>query len=301
MASDEPGWDLYRSFLAVANAGSLSAAAQALGMTQPSLGRHVRQLETKLGVVLFTRSPRGLVLTDAGAELAGHARGMEAAAAALQRAAAGNQGELRGVVRISCSEVIGGEAMPAILTELRRRAPGIVIEISLSDTTDDLLRKDADIGVRRLRPSQVALVARRLGNFGVGLYAHRRYLKERGTPHTLADLQQHVLIGFDREMPALREMRSNARGGMVYARANFALRTDSGLVRLAAIRAGYGIGVYQHALARRERLVRVLPNECALDMETWLVMHEDLRADHRVRLVYNYLAEALAAFANDNS
>lgn len=83
MASDEPDWDLYRSFLAVANAGSLSAAAQALDMTQPSLGRHVRQLEVKLGVVLFTRSPRGLALTEAGVEVAGHARNMEAAAGAL--------------------------------------------------------------------------------------------------------------------------------------------------------------------------------------------------------------------------
>lgn len=300
MASDEPGWDLYRSFLAVASAGSLSAAAQALGMTQPSLGRHVRQLEKKLGVVLFTRSPRGLALTDAGAELAGHARAMQAAAAALRRAAAGSQDEMRGVVRISCSEVIGGEAMPPILTELRRREPGIVIELSVSDTTDDLLRKDADIGVRRLRPGQAALVVRRLGVFGVGLYAHRRYLKEHGTPRTPAELRQHALVGFDHELPAFREMRGGARGGEIYTRDKFALRTDSGLVRLAAIRAGYGIGVYQHALARRERLVRVLPDACALDMDAWLVMHEDLRADRRVRLVYDYLCEALAAFATGN-
>lgn len=301
MAFDEPGWDLYRSFLAVASAGSLSAAAQALDMTQPSLGRHVRQLEAKLGVVLFTRSPRGLALTEAGAELAGHARNMEAAAGALRRAASAGQDGMCGVVRISCSELIGGEVMPAILTELRRRQPGIVIELSLSDTTDDLLRKDADIGVRRLRPSQAALVARRLGNFGVGLYAHRRYLKEHGAPSTLAELQRHTVIGFDRELPALLDMRRGARGGVMYARDKFALRTDSALIRLAAVRAGYGIGVYQHALARRERLVRVLPDACALDMEAWLVMHEDLRADRRVRLVYDHLFEALAAFATDNS
>ena len=300
MASDEPGWDLYRSFLAVASAGSLSAAARILNMTQPSLGRHVRELEAKLGVVLFTRSPRGLALTNAGAELAGYARELAAAAATLRRTATRSGGGMRGVVRISCSEVVGGEAMPTILTELRRRQPGIMIELSVSDTTDDLLRKDADIGVRRLRPSQAALVARRLGTFGVGLYAHRRYLKQHGTPRTLADLQQHALIGFDRELPALREMRHGARGGEMYHHDGFALRTDSGLIRLAAVRAGYGIGVYQHALARRERLVQVLPDACALDMETWLVMHEDLRADRRVRLVYDYLCEALAAFATGN-
>src|SRR6185312_3412831 len=184
MDADEPGWDLYRSFLAVAGEGSLSAAARMLGMTQPSLGRHVRQLEATLGVALFTRSPQGLVLTEVGAELAEHARGMAAASAALRRAASGSRQEVRGVVRITCSEVIGGEVLPAMLADLRRQQPGIVVELSLSDATEDLLRKDADIAVRMLRPSQAALVAQRVGSIGIGLYAHRRYLKAHGTPQT---------------------------------------------------------------------------------------------------------------------
>jgi DNA-binding transcriptional LysR family regulator len=302
MANGEPAWDLYRSFLAVAGEGSLSAAARALGMTQPSLGRHVRQLETILGVSLFTRSPQGLALTDVGAELAEHARGMAAASAALRRAASGSRQEVRGVVRITCSEVIGGEVLPAMLADLRRQQPGIVVELSLSDAAEDLLRKDADIAVRMLRPSQAALVARRVGAIGIGLYAHRRYLKERGTPRTLADLGQHALIGFDRETPALRAMRGRVPGGEVYAREHFALRTDSPLAQLAALRAGYGIGACQRPLARRERqLVPVLPEAFGLDLDTWLVMHEDLRANRRVRLVYDHLFEALKAYAAEGA
>jgi DNA-binding transcriptional LysR family regulator len=302
MDVDEPDWGLYRSFLAVAGEGSLSAAARMLGMTQPSLGRHVRELEATLGVALFTRSPQGLALTEVGAELAEHARGMAAASAALRRAASGSRQEVRGVVRITCSEVIGGEVLPAMLAGLRRQQPGIVIELSLSDATEDLLRKDADIAVRMLRPSQGALVARRVGAIGLGLFAHRRYLKERGTPRTLADLHRHALIGFDRETPALRAMRGRVPGGEVYAREHFALRTDSPLAQLAALRAGYGIGACQRALARRERqLLPVLPEAFGLDLDTWLVMHEDQRANRRVRLVYDYLFEALAAYAAEGA
>lgn len=297
MDSHEPGWDLYRSFLAVASEGSLSAAARALGMTQPSLGRHVRELEATLGVALFTRSPQGLAPTEAGAELVGHARNMAAASAALRRAASGSRSEVRGVVRVTCSEVVGGEVLPAILTDLRRQQPGIVIELSLSDVAEDLLRKDADIAVRMLRPSQGALVARRVGAIGLGLYAHRRYLKAHGTPQVPADLRQHALIGFDRETPAVRAMRARVPGGELYARERFALRTDSGLAQLAALRSGYGIGMCQHALARRGRqLVPVLPGSFELDLDTWLVMHEDQRDNRRVRLVYEHLFEALAAY-----
>ncbi|WP_426662656.1 LysR family transcriptional regulator [Rhodanobacter aciditrophus] len=301
MGNDEPAWDLYRSFLAVAGEGSLSAAARTLGMTQPSLGRHVRQLETMLGVALFTRSPQGLVLTDVGAELAEHARGMAAASAALRRAASGSRQEVRGVVRITCSEVIGGEVLPAILADLRRQQPGIVVELSLSDVAEDLLRKDADIAVRMLRPSQAALVARRVGAIGIGLYAHRRYLKAHGTPREMADLHGHALIGFDRETPALRAMRARLPGAEVFTRSHFALRTDSTLAQLAALRAGYGVGACQHALARRERsLLRVVP-AFALDLDTWLVMHEDLRTNRRVRLVYDHLFEALTAYVAEGA
>ncbi|MGH8144517.1 MAG: LysR family transcriptional regulator, partial [Steroidobacteraceae bacterium] len=283
------------SFLAVMREGSLSAAARALDMTQPSLGRHIRQLEAKLGVALFTRSPQGLVPTDLGEELMTHAQTMEAASAALRRTASGSSHEVRGVVRITCSEVIGTEVLPSMLADFRQQHSGIVIELSPSNQTEDLLRKDADIAVRMLRPAQGALVARRIGRIPLGLHAHRRYLEAHGQPRTLAELSQHTLIGFDHETPALRALRSQ----VPFSRKDFSLRSDSDLAQLAAIRAGYGIGVCQCAIARRDRsLVHLLPQAFALDLDTWLVMHEDLKASRRVRLLFDHLAQALIAYAS---
>jgi DNA-binding transcriptional LysR family regulator len=293
MAKSELNWELYRSFLAVVREGSLSAAARLLGMTQPSLGRHIRQLEAELGVALFTRSPQGLIPTDLGDELAAHAQAMSSASAALRRAATGSNHDVRGVVRITCSEIIGAEVLPSILTEFRQQHPGIVIELSLSNQNEDLLRKDADIAVRMLRPVQGALVARHMGVIPLGLYAHRRYLKAYGRPLELTDLQQYALIGFDRETPALRAIRSK----LPFGREDFSLRTDSDLAHLAAIRAGFGIGVCQCAIARRDRnLVHVLPQAFVFYLDTWLVMHEDLKASRRTRLLFDHLAQALLAY-----
>jgi DNA-binding transcriptional LysR family regulator len=247
-----------------------------------------------LGVALFTRSPQGLTPTELGQELVAHAQAMAAATAALRRAATGSNHDVRGVVRITCSEVVGAEVLPAILADFRQRHPGIVIELSLSNQAEDLLRKDADIAVRMLRPVQGALVARRIGHIPLGLHAHRRYLKARGQPENLAELSQHALIGFDRETPALRAIRSS----LPFGREDFSLRTDSDLAQLAAIRAGYGIGVCQCAIARRDRnLVHVLPKAFALDLDTWLVMHEDLKANRRIRLLFEHLAQALGTYA----
>lgn len=293
MATKEPGWELYRSFLAVVREGSLSGAARTLGMTQPSLGRHIRQLESDLGVVLFTRSPQGLVPTELGDELATHAQAMSATSAALRRAASGRNSEVRGVVRVTCSEVIGAEVLPPILAGLRQQHPGIVIELSLSNRNEDLLRKDADIAVRMVRPVQAALVARHIGGIPLGLYAHRRYLKANGTPLVLDDLRKHATIGYDHETPALRAIR----GMLPFRREDFSLRTDSDLAQLAAIRAGYGIGGCQCALAERDKnLVRLLPQAFALNLDTWLVMHEDLKASRRTRTVFDYLASALVDY-----
>ena len=298
MATTEPGWELYRSFLAVMREGSLSAAARSLGMTQPSLGRHIRQLESDLGVVLFTRSPQGLIPTDLGDELATHAQAMHATSAALRRAASGSNSEVRGVVRVTCSEVIGAEVLPPILTDLRQQHPGIVIELSLSNRNEDILRKDADIAVRMNRPVQSALVARHIGAIPLGLYAHRRYLKASGTPRVLDDLHQHAIVGYDHETPALRAIRDK----LPFGREDFSLRTDSDLAQLAAIRAGYGIGGCQCALAERDKnLLRVLPQAFALTLDTWLVMHEDLKASRRTRAVFDYLAPALIDYVGVGS
>lgn len=295
MAKDDPSWDLQRSFLAVMREGSLSAAARALGMTQPSLGRHIRALEAQLGIPLFTRSPQGLSPTDIAHELRPHAEVMAAASAAMRRAASAAPDELRGTVRISASEVIGGEVLPAMLAGFRELHPGVIIELVLSNTTADLLRKDVDLAVRMVQPTQQALMARRVGSIPLGLYAHRRYLKTHGMPQRVDQLAGHALIGFDHEPAYARAMRP--AGMEAYTREHFALRTDSDLAALATLRAGFGIGFCQQPLARRERtLVPVLPEAIRLNLPTWLVMHEDLRRSQRHRTLFDFLAEAMRRY-----
>lgn len=291
MTSSDPGWELYRSFLTVMREGSLSAAARALGMTQPSLGRHMRELESALGVALFARSPQGLTPTALARELVPHAQAMASASAALQRVASSGREDIRGTVRVSASEVIGAEVLPPILTAFRAQHPGIVLELVLSNQAADMLRHDADIAIRMVQPTQEALVARHVGQVALGLFAHQNYLAEHGQPASLAELAGHALIGFDTEAPYVRRLRPK---GLPYTRELFALRTDSDLAALAALRAGLGIGVIQVGLARRDpALVRLLPADLTLTLDAWVVMHEDLRHSPPVRLLFDHLATAL--------
>jgi DNA-binding transcriptional LysR family regulator len=291
MSHTDPSWDLYRTFLAVLREGSLSGAARALGLTQPTIGRHIEALEQAIGFQLFTRSPHGLAATEAALELRPYAEALSSTAASLLRAASGQGGAVKGTVRVSASEIVGVEVLPPILAALRERHPELVIELALSNAVEDLLRRHADIAVRMVEPSQEALVVRRLGTITLGLHAHRRYLARQGTPKRLEDLATHSVIGFDRETPAIRSMLKRVPRLDV---SRFALRTDSDLAQLAAIRAGFGIGICQVALAERDRdLVRVLPDALELKLGTWLAMHENLRSTPRCRIVFDALAAGL--------
>jgi DNA-binding transcriptional LysR family regulator len=291
---EDPDWSHYRAFLAVLRDGTLSGAARNLGLTQPTLGRQIAELERQLGTALFIRSQRGLMPTDAARDIAPHAQAMAAAAGSMMRAASGGTSDAAGVVRITASETIGAEVLPPLLAEFRRANPGVMIELALSNRVEDLLRGEADIAVRMVRPTQQALVARQIGEVRLGLYAHRAYLKHSPAPKSLAALaSDHALIGFDQETPFLREMLSR----LPITRNDFALRTDSDLAHLAAVRAGFGIGFVQHGIARRDRnLVAILPNEISLPMEMWLVLHEDLRASRRLRLMMEHLARGLGEY-----
>lgn len=291
MATDI-GWELYRSFLGVLQEGSLSGAARALGVAQPTVGRHIAALEKALKLPLFTRSQAGLLPTEAALALRSDAEAMASTAAALQRTAA-SQGEgVRGTVRVTASEIIGVEVLPPILTRLRTQYPELKIELLLSNRVQDLLHREADIAVRMLRPQQELLVARRIGEVELGLHAHQSYLQQHGTPHTLADLAQHALIGFDTETPFIRSVGKSLQG--VFTRDNFALRSDSDLAHWALIQAGAGIGICQVALARRRpELVRLLPEQVALPLETWITMHENLRHSPRCRATFDALVEGL--------
>ncbi len=290
----EPNWSHYRSFLAVLREGSLSGAARVLGMTQPTLGRQIAELEQDLGTALFIRSQRGLLPTDAAADIAPHAEAMAAASGAMMRAASGGTDAVAGVVRITASDIVGAEVLPSLLASFRRANPAVTIELSLSNRVEDLLRGEADIAVRMVLPGQQALVARHIGELSLGLYAHRLYLESKPVPTSLdALLDGHALIGFDQATPFLRDLQSR----LPIARANFALRTDNDLAQLAAIRAGFGVGFIQHGIARRDPdLIAILPHEVSFTLEIWLVLHEDLRASRRLRLMMDHLSKGLTEY-----
>jgi DNA-binding transcriptional LysR family regulator len=274
--------------------GSLSAAARTLGLAQPTIRRHIEALEESLGVVLFTRAPSGLVATATATAALPYAAAMAGVADALVRAVSAPAESEAGVVRVTCSEVIGVEVLPPMLAALRAAHPQLQIELSPTNATEDLLRRDADIAVRMAAPTQAALVAKRIGTIAVGLFASAAYLAAHPMPRTVADLTRgHALIGRDRD-PAFYAALTAA--GIRAPRARFALRTDSDTAQLAAIRAGLGIGICQVALARSHGLQRVLP-AIGFGLPTWVVTHEDLRASRRVAIVFEHLVAALTAYA----
>ncbi|APA67114.1 LysR family transcriptional regulator [Janthinobacterium sp. 1_2014MBL_MicDiv] len=287
-------WEYYRSLLAVLSHGSLSGAARALAITQPTVGRHIGALEQALGVTLFTRSQTGLLPTEVALALRPHAEAMAQTAALMERAASSQGQGVAGVVRISASEVVGVEVLPPILARLRERHPGLTVELVLSNKVQDLLRREADIAVRMVRPRQEQLLARKVGDIELGLHAHADYLARRGAPLDLADLARHAVIGYDEASPFVRNAGAVFKD---FSREHFAWRCDSDLAQLALIRAGAGIGVCQAGLAARDpALRRVLPQAFALPMETWVTMHEDLRGSLRCRATFDALVEGLLAY-----
>lgn len=288
-------WERQRAFLAVITEGSLSAAARRIGVAQPTVRRRIEELEAEIGTPLFTRSPSGLLPTEQAHALAEHARAMAFAADAFARAASGEASEVSGWVRISASEVIAIEVLPPVLAALMRRHPRLVIELSPSNRTEDVLRREADIAVRMTRPQQEALVAQRIGAVTLGLHAHPDYLSAHGTPHSLEAMRGHALIGVEQDHAVLRALQAE---GLAVTRDDFAFRSDNDLAQLAAIRAGLGIGVCQIGIGARDGLVRLVPEAFAYDLETWVVCHEDLRGVARVRAVFDALVAGMRDYVD---
>lgn len=295
MINASPGWELYRSFLAVVREGSLSGGARQLGLTQPTVGRHIDALEASLGVGLFTRSQGGLAPTEAALALVPHAEAMAMAAEALQRAASGEAEEDRGTVRITASEMIATEVLPPILARFGEEHPRIATELVLSNRTDDLIRRDADIAIRMIRPTQSSLVARKVGVLGLGLHAHKRLIQRFGMPASIDELLKCPIIGFDRES-SIRRLKY--LGGFPLSREFFSFRCDSDIGQFSALKAGVGFGMCQYPLARRyPDLVPVLPGEIEFELDVWIVMHEDLKTSRRMRLMFDHLAAEMSAYA----
>ena len=286
-------WTLLRAFLATVDTGSLSAAAQTLGTTQPTLSRHIKELETAIGTPLFRRSVKGLEPTDAALALVDDAREMGRAAEALALKAQGKAETLSGTVRITASVVVSNLILPPIIADLRRTEPLIQIEIVASDASQNLLRRDADIALRMFDPTQNSLIARKLGDTPLGLYAAKSYIARKGRPQTMRDILDHDVIGFDRADDILR---GYAAMGFPVTRHQFPVRTDDQMVCWHLLLAGAGIGFAQDLLAGAQSNLEKLDLGMNLPaLPVWLVMHEEVRTNARIRRVADFLSTALSA------
>ena len=288
-----PDWTLLRSFLAVAETGSLSGAARALGLSQPTLGRHIAEIEAALNVTLFARTARGLALSVAGTALAPHARAMKAAAQALSLAAAGLDADISGTVRITASQIMATYILPAILADLRVREPQIEIELVPSDTTENLMLREADMAVRMFRPTQLDLITRHIMDLPLGLYAAKTFLDRVGRPATPDAVLALDLIGFDRSDLMLRMLSGL---GVSRTRGDFPVRCDDQVVYWNLVRAGCGIGGMQCLVGDADPLVeRVAPFVTLPALPVWLTAAEALRQSPRIRRVFNHLTQGFQA------
>ncbi len=288
-------WNLIKSFVAVAETGSLSAAARKLVTSQPTLGRHVAELEQALGVVLFRRGRGGYELTESGAALLERGREVGEQAAAFSRLALGTTESVAGTVRIAASEIVAAYVLPRMLARLAVEEPGIEVELVASNQVENLLRRDADIAVRMMKPTQNELVARKIADLPLTTCAARSYVERRGRPERADELLSHDLIGYDRADDIIREF---TRLGVGIDRHAFRLRTDNQIVVWEAIKAGNGIGFSQRSLAAAEPLVEMLLPDLPLpDLPMWLAMHRDVRTSPRIRRVADFLSEELKRYA----
>ncbi|MBL9061212.1 LysR family transcriptional regulator [Tabrizicola sp.] len=283
-------WTQARAFLATVEAGSLSKAARALGLTQPTLSRQVAGLEADLGVVLFERVGRALVLTDTGRDLLDHFRDMGAAAGRISLAAGQSQA-LEGRVTISASDAFAVYVLVPLLAELQEVAPGIEVEVLASNTISDLQRREADIAIRHLRPDEPELIGRQVGDWRARLYASGRYLDRRGRPAVPEDLAGHDLLGF---APVERLVATLNAFGLPVTRRNFRHVTDNGLVLAGMAERGLGIAVTPTVFAdRMVGLEPVLPDWPGIPVPLWLIAHREVQTSKRIRMVFDFLAGVL--------
>ncbi|MCB1336104.1 MAG: LysR family transcriptional regulator [Maritimibacter sp.] len=284
-------WNRARAFLVTAEEGSLSAAARALGLAQPTLGRQVDALEQELGVVLFERVGRGLRLTPAGHELIAAARAMGEAAQRLSIAAYGQNESIEGRVVISASDAYSGLLLPPILARLKAAEPRITIEIVASNDASDLLRREADIAIRNFRPTEPDLVARRLRDAGARLYGTPAYLESLGALRKPADLGRAGLIGIGNDEALIQGLNAI---GIGLTMSSIALSCDNFLVMWAMVKQGLGLGIIDDRIGDADpQVARALPDLAPLIFPVWLVAHREIHNSPRLRLVFDALAAAL--------
>lgn len=286
-------WAHVRLFVAVADAGSLSGAARATGISQPTIGRAVQSLEAQLGVSLFVRHARGLDLSEQGRDLLVHARAMAAAASGFSMAAAGRSEDLAGTVRITASQIVATFVLPAILADLRRQEPGIQVEIVATDAVENLLFREADIAVRMVRPTQLDLLTRHVTDMPLGLYASHDYMERNPPPETLDDLRDHSVVGYDRSTLIIDSAREL---GWTIDREFFDVRCDDQVVCWNMVLAGAGIGFSPRWVAQSDgRVTEILKDTPLPALPIWLTSHAMMKTGRRVRFVFDFLADSLSS------
>lgn len=284
-------WNQARAFSTTADSGSLSAAARELGLTQPTLSRQVIALEESLGVTLFERVGKRLELTDAGRELLVHARKMSAAADAMELAATGKSEAIEGFVSISATDGISHYLLPPALSRIRKAAPGLKTEIVVSNSLSDLLRREADIAVRHVRPTEPDLFAKLLRQTEAGFYASRSWVTENGHPVRPEDVSGAPFIGFDRSERFAEHLRTL---GLTIDQSTFPVICDNSVIVLELVRRGFGIAVMMKEIAEQcDDLVEVLSAIPTMEFPIWLVTHRELHTSRKIRLVFDILAEEL--------
>lgn len=284
-------WNKARAFLVTAEEGSLSAAARALGMAQPTLGRQVDGLEQELGIVLFERVGRGLTLTPSGLELLEHVRSMGEAAGRVSITALGQSQALEGTICISASETYAAVLLPPIIAKLRILEPSIQVEIVVANHASDLRRREADIAIRNFRPTEPDLIAKKIGDADAVLYATPDYIAKIGNPTKPYDLRHAEFINMDHSGMMLKGLNTL---GLGLTEANFPLLTENYLVMWELVRQGAAIGILDAYIGDADTVVRrVLPDLEPFVFPIWLVSHRELTTNRRIRMVYDFLAEEL--------
>lgn len=285
-------WNRARAFLVTAEEGSLSAAARALGQSQPTLSRKVEAFEQELGVLLFDRVGRRLILTASGRGLLEHVRAMGAAASQLSLAASGESQALTGFVSVTASHVFAARLLPPMIAELRLKHPGILLEIVASNHPKDLRRREADVAIRNFRPSDQELVAKKIRDMMAYLYASSSYLDEIGRPMAPAEFCDANFVALERPEPMIERL---APLGFNLSTDNFPLVCDNHLVQWELVREGLGIGVMAAQIGDQEpNLERILPAGTGVSFPVWLVSHQEVHKSARVRTVFDFLARAFA-------
>lgn len=286
-------WNRARAFLVTAEEGSLAAAARALDMTQPTLGRQVAALEKELGLKLFQRRGRGLELTPNGAMLVEHVRAMGHAANQLSLSAIGKSEAVAGEICITASELMANFILPPVIQKLRKNEPGIEVEVISTNEEKNLNRREADIAIRTVRPSQADLIVKKLCDVRGHLYAARTYLERLGNPTTVADLDRAQFLDVEKSGRMMALMNAH---GCRLSENNFAVITKSHTLQWELVKLGAGITGTLEVIGDPEPRVERVEVEGfpPMSVELWIVTHEELRTSRRVRTVFDFLANEFA-------